>query len=194
MMRVAEKNAKSIEEAKEREETDKALALIRAKQLDLDRLKELCQPKRKVDNSPGPENKKRVLSDAQIQRQQESIARLNVQATHKKDTQKVLVTLKKKIDKDKKAKEEKERKRRMQLYNGNKPLAIKQSDEQDSVERKPRKTSKPHAKPPAPRALTNKPSFKRPEANVRQMIKKQNSFAGGTRDRSEKRLKDKLKL
>lgn len=123
VLRHEEIRRKKEEDQRLKDEEQKAIGLLRSKQLDVNRLKELCQPRKQEVSIKSPEKPKPILSEAQIQRQQESIARLS-KGYKKPETQKVLTALKDKISKDKKQKEDKEKKRRMNLANNSKVLAI----------------------------------------------------------------------
>jgi len=75
--RVKELKNKKIEELKLKEEEKRAMAVLRSKQLDLNRLKELCQPRKVEGPVLSPLKPKPILTEAQIQRQNDSIKRLS---------------------------------------------------------------------------------------------------------------------
>jgi hypothetical protein len=61
--RHTELKKKKDEEQRQKEEADRALAVLRSKQLDINRLQEMCQP-RKIEKILSPLKVKPVLSDA----------------------------------------------------------------------------------------------------------------------------------
>ena len=150
------------------------MAVLRSKQLDLNRLKELCQPRKVEGPVLSPLKPKPILTEAQIQRQNDSIKRLS--KGYKKpaaESQMVALSLKMKINKDKKLKEEKESRKRQNQNNG-KVLAITANGEPQNKQ----KTIK--AQP-----------MKAPQAKV---AKPRNPPTLSTRQRSEHKLKTQLQL
>lgn len=83
--RHKERELKRDEERIAQEEAQKAMELMHAKELDLERLTKMCQPK-KVFKKESPLKKplKAPLSEEQIQKQQDSIARLSKAQVKKK--------------------------------------------------------------------------------------------------------------
>ena len=132
LQRQKSKERKIEEEKQAHVEKEKALAIMRSKQLDLERLKELCQPKKIIKNEEEEEEKQpkqpRAFTEEELSRQRQAVSRLYQAKKQIEDPQQkainernkgIVKKLRQQVLNDKKRKEEKERQKK-----NNKTLAI----------------------------------------------------------------------